>query len=277
MESIELTKIAWGWTSSIYQLDKTKVVKIIDKGAQQAHFDREMTAYQRMSEHKPRPSSILEFFGAYDKIDRGIILSFAGGGNLNGYLWDCLQAKERPEKTLLNRWAQQLAEAMSFVHSCDIIHCDIHVANCFLDEAENLKLGDFGACKIDGGLSLMSYRRTHQLWRWDKSSERWRKDLSVNSEIFAYGCTLFFMETCKEPFDGVDHDRDQEEIARKLQNKEMPPLDDIPVFRDTIRKCWDLQYSSMMVIIKDIGRVASRISDVEDAVVLEKGNTSAPT
>ena len=107
--------------------------------------------------------------------------------------------------TLL-RWARQAAKALAFVHSCGIIHCDVHVANFFLDQDLNLKLGDFGACAIDRGKPLMTYRGTHQLWV--KEDDEWRKAISVASEIFALGSAMFNMETFSDPLEELDHERD---------------------------------------------------------------------
>lgn len=259
-----LQKIAEGWTSTIYRIPlEHKVVKVLDKqwvgrDREKEMYERELTAYQRMSARDDQPNSVLKFFGPHPTIEFGMVLELAERSSLDRYLWKhhCRSDEEPPpEGSLLFRWAEQLAEALSFVHSCNIIHCDIYVANCFLDEDLNLKLGDFGACALDGGRSMLTYRRSHQLWEFDEQKNAWKKAISIASEIFAHGCALYHMETCEDPFSELNDQEDREEIARRIQNRDMPSLEKSPVLGRFIAKCWQLEYTSMSDILQDIQTV----------------------
>jgi len=251
MANEERIFLANGWTATIFHLGKTrKVIKVLDKKDYpgEKHFQRERQAYERMSQHNP-PSSILKFYGVEEPL--GLVFELAENGSMDAYLWGCLCSKSRPESAILYRWATQAAEALAFVHSCGIIHCDIHVANFFLDREFNLKIGDFGACAIDGGVQLMTYRRTHQLWIMKE--DRWRKAISVASEIFALGSTMFNMETMRDPMQDLDHEKDRDEIARRIRENEMPSTGGLVSLGAYVKKCWKLEYSSMSDLLRDLG------------------------
>jgi len=245
---------ASGWTSTIYRLRNTqKVIKVLDSQSypREALFQRERAAYERMSQHSP-PSSILKFYGVDEPL--GLILELAEEGSMDKYLWDCRQSSQPPEGSTLLKWARQASQALAFVHHCGIIHCDIHVANFFLDHDLNLKLGDFGAAVIDGSGTLMTYRRTHQLW--EKDGDRWRKAISVASEVFALGSAMFTMENLKDPLEGLDDDTQRDEIARRIKERELPPTDVLTVLGVYIKKCWSLEYQSMSDMLVDLGEIS---------------------
>ena len=52
-----------------------------------------------------------------------------------------------PENIILF-WAHQLVSAIGYLHKNNIVHRDIKMANILLDIDGNLKLCDFGLCKL---------------------------------------------------------------------------------------------------------------------------------
>ena len=64
-----------------------------------------------------------------------------------------LPPQQQPElQARILAWFAQLCEAVSFIHSRGITHCDLKLENIFLTEDDSLKIGDFG-------LSLQLRRR----------------------------------------------------------------------------------------------------------------------
>lgn len=263
-QSIEdLEQIAAGYTSSIYRVPlEHKILKVLDAEHEKPErleqlYKRELAAYQRMEARQDRSINLLKFYGAHPTIKRGLILELAERGDTYRYLHrvhDSEGDESPPEPSVLLQWAKQLAEALKFVHSCNILHCDIHVLNCFLDEDLNLKLGDFGACSIDTEKPLLMYRSTHQLWTYEEAHQKWTRSYSIQSEIFALGCTLYYMETGRDAFHGYDSNdnADRDVLVQKLQRKQMPLLDELHVLGYFIDKCWTLRYSSMEDVLCDI-------------------------
>ena len=83
--------------------------------------------------------------------------------------------EEKTEQRLLS-WFAQLCEAVSFIHSKGITHCDLKLENIFLtDPDDTLKIGDFG-------LSLQLRRRKFGVCGTDPAA---LKDSSKPSVTFA--------------------------------------------------------------------------------------------
>lgn len=236
-----------GWTSTIYfHRSPTKVVKVLEGEEAKENFTAELRAYDRLSS-PDKPSSILQFFGIDEDHELGLILEFAAGGDLYSHIWH-----ESPiGRAMKLRVARQTIEALAFVHSRGVLHCDIHAINIFLDGNDNVKLGDFGAASIDASGPQMMYRASHQLWIKDDNGE-WQRDISVASEIFAFGCVLYNMETRNGLFSVDGQEIDRVTIAEKLKNREYPEVGDEFLLKEMIRKCWSLEYHEMKDLLIDV-------------------------
>jgi serine/threonine protein kinase len=73
-----------------------------------------------------------------------------------GSLFDLIHTEKRVEKiplTQLIEMIKDIAEAMVFIHSKDILHCDLKSKNILVDENLNLKIADFGLSRIKNPLS----------------------------------------------------------------------------------------------------------------------------
>ncbi len=46
------------------------------------------------------------------------------------------------------KWMEEIAEALAYVHSKGLIHCDLKPANILLDEAGHVRVADFGQSRI---------------------------------------------------------------------------------------------------------------------------------
>lgn len=63
-------------------------------------------------------------------------MEYLGGGNLSEF-------HINGDFQLLIKIAQQIASALTYLHSMDIIHRDVKLANIMLDEFGNIRLVDF--------------------------------------------------------------------------------------------------------------------------------------
>ncbi|RKP19012.1 tetrapyrrole biosynthesis, 5-aminolevulinic acid synthase [Rozella allomycis CSF55] len=125
----------------------TKVaIKIIDKMYLPV-VEREIDGWKKLK-HK-YISQLFEVFTTETKIY--LVMEYA----CNGEIFDYLVARKRLDENEGKRLFKQLAQAIEYCHSINIIHRDLKLENILLDENWNIKLIDFGFIKETDGKSLM--------------------------------------------------------------------------------------------------------------------------
>lgn len=141
------------------------ISRIIDRGGE--HFIGvidESTVLKYPSVPSNRESfrveaQLLETLGSHPRVvafkgltEHGLALQYAPNGNLYNYM------TSDPTLSLDKRiyWCKQAAEAVSYIHSKRVIHCDISPRNFLLDESFDLVLTDFqGMLKSVDGKTLL--------------------------------------------------------------------------------------------------------------------------
>lgn len=235
-----------GTTGLVAQLPGTDTVIKFSHGSkdEDARCAVEAQVYELFEESKlDRPDSILRYHG---KTERGIILEYAETGTLRQFLRN---ADYSPQPDLLFRWARQAAQALLFSHQNNVLHGDINCSNLFLDRYCNLKLGDFAGSSIDGSLALNAYSSSHTLP--DTLYFAATVDgvaISKESEVFAFGSTLYEMVTGSEPYAELA----AEEVEELYSLKRFPDTTGLHVLGPVILKCWRLEYRSMSDVLTGI-------------------------
>ncbi|CAB4412818.1 unnamed protein product [Rhizophagus irregularis] len=118
---------------------------------------KELEILQDVDSHE----NIIRFYGI-TKFET--ILEYADGGTLRTYLKEHFNKLNWDDKYQL---ASQLANAVEFIHECDIIHRDLH-SNNILIHKKNIKLADFGRREdiIDGTTSAYS-NLYQECWKYE--------------------------------------------------------------------------------------------------------------
>jgi serine/threonine protein kinase len=202
----------------------------------------EVKVYERL-ERTRREScpTILQYHG---RSEQGIILEYAENGSLR----DHLRTADTPSKTLLLRWAGQAAQALVFCHANAVLHRDINCSNFFLDEEQNLKLGDFAGSSIDNSPATICYSTAHQLPTLDSSSESEDVIITKETEIFAFGSALYEMTTGSPPYE----DKSDSEVERLFLSRKFPEDCDATILGSVITRCWNVEFNSMDEVLKSI-------------------------
>ncbi|KAF2692041.1 kinase-like protein [Lentithecium fluviatile CBS 122367] len=183
----------------------------------------------------------------------GLLLDFAPNSNLHDYL------TARPEASLERRlaWCIQLAEAVAYVHSKRILHCDLRHDNILLDLHLHLKLADFqgqhfsanGEILLDG----VSLEPTKAYLPRKPANHA-----SIRTDLFALGSALYVIMMVHEVFSHLDGFKDEDKITRRFSAGEFP-LD--PHICATItEKCWKQLYSSARQVLTDLELVWEAIA-----------------
>lgn len=201
-----------------------------------------------------RHPRILTFLGLDS---RGLRLEKA----LNGTVYDFLRIHSTNSANKL-KWSRQLAEAVAYVHSKKIIHNDISIRNCFLDENLDLMLGDFQGLYTDNDGRAREAYAYGQL----KSSVPglvWRSH--QRSDLFAIGTAMYEMMTGHEPYPELDSIEDEARIEELYASGQFPELHEI-VGQDVIWKCWSQLYETAE-------ECAQELKDIEEAIELSPYNS----
>ncbi|EAS37402.3 uncharacterized protein CIMG_12635 [Coccidioides immitis RS] len=89
------------------------------------------------------------------------------------------------------KWAYQIAQAVSLLHSNSIIHCNIKPQNFLLDVTLNIKIIDFSGFLLDRSKPVSGEGTQFYL------PQHWRDLPTVATDLFALRSTLYkiFQET----------------------------------------------------------------------------------
>ncbi len=138
----------------------------------------------------------------------GLLLEFALNGNLYDYL------TIHPEVSLERRlaWCIQAIEAVSYIHSKRVLHCDIRHDNLLLDANLDLKLADFQGQHFSAGgeilLDALSLEST-KAYLPRKPADH----ASVRTDLFALGSAIYFLMMGHEVFPDLD------KVQRRRRNR----------------------------------------------------------
>ena len=225
--------VAWG-NSGLICLDQPSqtIVKSPHGEENNDEIAIEKKIYERLNEHNGH-KGLLDYHGPYES---GIRLEYACNGNLRSFL------KKHPtdnntEQRLL--WAKQIADALRFAHSFNVIHGDVTCGNILLDGQLNIKLSDFGGSSLDGSPLLVAVTASH---RWPGPA------LSIQGDIFALGSTLYEIVTGNVPY----HELPEEVVEARYTKHEFPETKFLGPIGDIITCCWHEQYNNFDAVIIDI-------------------------
>jgi serine/threonine protein kinase len=209
--------------------------------------EREIAVFERLcSDNLYWQRAILRYYGV---LNGCVILQFACHGSIRQYLRS-QPNKSQPNKPSLPirlQWAEQATEAISFLRSKGIMHCDISCNNIFLDGQLNAMLGDFAGSSIDGEQCLGWYETSH--------SDPDMEDPSEKTEIFALGSTFYEILTGRKPYEG----RDDVEIERAFRKGNFPNLKSLPALNTVIFNCWRGQYQTTAELLQDLKKEGTLI------------------
>ncbi|KAJ6016304.1 kinase domain containing protein [Penicillium herquei] len=186
-----------------------------------------------------KEASIYDRIGLHERMIRmlghskdGLILEYMKNGDLKTYL----QAQNSIPRSLKLKWAYQIAEAVSLLHSNGIIHCDIKPRNLLLDTTLNIKIIDFSGSSLDGSKPASGEGTRFYLPR------HWRDPPTVATDLFALGSTLYevFQET--SPYEDIPSDQ----VEALFKRKEFPSVSAIP-YGQIIEQCWLSQVDQLNV------------------------------
>lgn len=128
-----------------------------------------------------------------------------------------------------------IAAGMAYLHSNDIIHCDLRPSNIMLDDFSHPKIIDFNMAEHLND-NHKSKIREFTLYT---SPESFNENYCKEGDVYSFGMTIYSILTCKNPFNETNN------IYQLLKcvviNGERPEINnDVPnCLKTLIEKCWD--------------------------------------
>lgn len=202
---------------------------------------------------------ILETIGSHERVIRfkgshehGLLLEYMPNGSVDKYL------RLDPETSLNQRlkWSLQAAEGVAFIHSKNVIHCDITLGNLLLDPNLDIKLSDFEGKLLspDGKVVLDGGAQVNILSSMPRDDPDY---CDQKTDIFALGTAIYSMITGHRLFPDLDPIDEEEEVRRRFNSAEFPVLE-AGQGGDVIRKCWTGGYMLAAEVVSDLQSLLSR-------------------
>ncbi|KAH8732461.1 kinase-like domain-containing protein [Phaeosphaeriaceae sp. PMI808] len=166
----------------------------------------------------------------------GLNLEFASHGSVTHHL------RKNPALSteLRLRWCRQAAEAVTFLHSKGVIHCDLNTNNLLLDAELNALLSDFqGTFKDLDGYAMESSRYFLPRKATSPPNEA--------TDIFALGTLMYTIMVGIEPYPELS----DAEVEERYRRQEFPDTNDIVCGRMILR-CWNREYVRADEVIYDL-------------------------
>lgn len=211
-------EIGRGKFSVVYKGRKKKsfeylAVKSVEKSRRKKILNEVKILHSLNNEH------ILKFFNWYETRNHlWIIFEYCAGGSLN----TIIEAdKKLPEKVILE-FAQDLIEALFYLHTNGIIYGDLKPHTVLFTEYGMLKLGDFGLAKRVSELVQVEDNADKKGTPYYMAPELFQEDgvPSFYSDFWSLGCVLYELATGQPPFVS----NSLQELVQKILNESVPTL-----------------------------------------------------
>ncbi|OAA66808.1 Protein kinase-like domain protein [Niveomyces insectorum RCEF 264] len=231
---------------------------------------------RQILEHLGDHPRIVRYLGQSPDDPRALLLGEASHSDLQTYLD---KHPEPPPPGQALRWCRQAAEAVAYIHSRGVLHCDLRPANLLVerdayqsdvddaDDADDhgasvvslsLRLADFGgsvcsALSLDGG-GLASTPFWHPVLGHTES---------VALDLFGLGSLMYVIFTARWPYKDtpgrpgtIEAREAYEALVDPLLLAEQYPrnVDCLPVGA-VIRRCWTRGYATADEVVQDLAGV----------------------
>ena len=175
--------------------------KSLRKQAQE-QFKQEATVLARLDH--PNLPKVSDFFSIGDR--DYLVMDYVPGDDLRTLMLKAKHKEKYLKENEVRRWANQLADALIYLHSQDppILHRDIKPSNLKLTPSGLLKLVDFGLVKILAPGEMTVTIIQGQGTALYTPLEQYGGDSAhtdIRSDIYSFGATLYHLLTNTPPSD----------------------------------------------------------------------------
>jgi eukaryotic-like serine/threonine-protein kinase len=130
-----------------------------------------------------------------------VVLEYIKGRTLR----DVLRERKQFNDLEVLKLAKGMCRALRFLHNAGILHKDIKPENIMITNEGMFKLVDFGFAENYKAFSLFSKKTLEGSPAYMAPELLTTKKASIQTDIYALGCTLFEAATGNPPFTGMSH------------------------------------------------------------------------
>lgn len=177
--------------------------------------------------------SIVKYEGmARDENTLNIVLEYAE----NGSLGQTLKAFGKLNERLVASYVVKILEGLHYLHTSDVVHCDLKAANILTTKNGNVKLSDFGV-----SLNLRAMEREIKdvagTPNWMAPEVIELKGASTKSDIWSLGCTVIELLTGRPPYSEITNSMS---VMFRIVEDDMPPLPEgcSELLQDFLEQCF---------------------------------------
>lgn len=192
--------LGFGSTSSV-SLCKSKHGQqefAIKRGSKQTSMDEYNTL---LSLNHPNIVSLYNSFE--DEDSQYLVMEYCSNGTIKG------KGKLSTEKFI--HYAKQMLDALAYCHSNNVSHRDIRPSNIFIDQHDNIKIGDFTTAKQLDHIRKLREKCTSLIFAAPEILQH-KKYCPFKADIWALGITFYYMAVGTYPF----KKKDIEDIRRAI-------------------------------------------------------------
>jgi hypothetical protein len=255
-------QVSFGGLSAVYlckdKLGDTVIVKeaVVPLNCDLSMKEKAIEMFQREAKilqglNHPYIARVLDHFVENDR--HYLMLEHVNGVDLRAFVKEHGQQGER----LIMRWALDMALILSYLHSKDppIIHRDITPDNIVLDRLGSIKLIDFGAANelLGTATGTLVGKQCYI------PPEQFRGKATTQSDIYALGCTLYYLATGTDP-----EPLSQSSLPDELKEK-------YPALNELIEKCTAMETDRRLQTAEDVVALAREYTRSHQQESLNRG------
>lgn len=199
------------------------------------NFQRECDVYRRLGKHQ-HIAELLDVQHQTIILEKGQCLR------------EILQKGNIITDAQKSNWIQGLACGLEYIHSKNVIHADPNAGNVIIGkgavkDGDCAKWIDFGGSAIDSHEALACYDEYSY-----RPPEQPSPAVCKDTDIFAFGCTVFEIETGSPPYHGETKHMSSDETISYVEEKYLERLYPSTAnlrFQSIIVGCWQGRYQAM--------------------------------
>ena len=160
----------------------------------------------------------------YGEIDGrpAIVMEYLEGDDLK----ERMKRGQRFSEADLEKWWNQLIDALNYTHQKGVVHRDIKPGNIFVDYQGNIKLLDFGIAKVRESISsTQTGQKLGTLMYMSPEQVKDSKHIDYRTDVYSLAVTFVNLITGKKPYDtetSSDFDISEQIVYKPLDLSGLP-------------------------------------------------------